>query len=115
MNGQRYARTAAVHARIRPDPITGSIAPDIAISCNYATKYGQIGFSAAGTSDAEVCYAYAREGHPNARQLEEKLTALEGGEGAAVFASGITAITGLLFHLLSPGEHFNANAAGRVS
>jgi cystathionine beta-lyase/cystathionine gamma-synthase len=98
-------RTAAVHSGIRPDPITGSIAPDIVVSSNYATKYGQIGFSAAGTNDEDVSYAYAREGHPNARQLEDKLMALEASEDAAVFATGIAAITGLLFQLLSPGDH----------
>src|SRR5437763_1689021 len=98
-------RTAAVHAGIRPDPITGTIAPDIAVSSNYSAKYGQIGFSAASTSDEDVRYAYAREGHPNGQQLEDKLTALEAGGDAAVFATGIAAITGLLFQLLSPGDH----------
>jgi len=106
MDHRPYAlRTAAVHAGIRPDAMTGSIAPNISVSCNYASKYGQIGFSAFGTSDADVSYAYAREGHPNARQLQEKLTALEDGEAATVFSTGIAAITGLLFHTLSPGDH----------
>jgi canavanine-gamma-lyase len=52
-----------------------------------------------------VTYAYAREGHPNGRQLEQKLASLEGGEDAVVFASGIGAISGLMLHLLDPGDH----------
>ena len=97
--------TLAVHAGIRPHPATGAIAPDISMAVNYASRFGDIGFSAEGTVLDKVTYAYAREWHPNGRQLEEKLAALEGGEDAAVFASGIGAISGLFFYLLSPGDH----------
>src|SRR5262245_5208454 len=98
-------RTVVVHAGFAPNPITGTIAPDIAMSANYARKFGQIGFSALGTSEDEVKFAYAREGHPNARQLEIKIAAMELGDDAVVFSSGIAAITGLLLFLLSPGDH----------
>ncbi|HTN96394.1 MAG TPA: PLP-dependent aspartate aminotransferase family protein [Nordella sp.] len=97
--------TLAVHAGVRPHPVTGAIAPDISMAANYASRFGDIGFSAEGTQLDKVTYAYAREGHPNGRQLEEKLSALEGGEDAVVFASGIAAISGLLLHLLDPGDH----------
>lgn len=97
--------TLAVHAGIRPHPVTGAIAPDISMAANYASRFGEIGFSAEGTVLDKVTYAYAREWHPNGRQLEEKLAALDGGEDAAVFASGLGAISGLFFHLLNPGDH----------
>lgn len=97
--------TLAVHAGVRPHPVTGAIAPDISMAANYASRFGDIGFSAEGTQLDKVTYAYAREGHPNGRQLEEKLSALEGGEDAVVFASGIAAISGLMLHLLDPGDH----------
>ncbi|MGE0237086.1 MAG: PLP-dependent aspartate aminotransferase family protein [Parvibaculaceae bacterium] len=97
--------TLAVHAAVRPHPVTGAIAPDISMAANYAGRFGEIGFSAEGTDLDKVSFAYAREWHPNGRQLEEKLAALEGGEDAVVFASGVGAISGLLLHLLDPGDH----------
>jgi methionine-gamma-lyase len=97
--------TLAVHAGITPHPVTGAIAPDISMAANYASRFGEIGFSAEGTQLDKVSFAYAREWHPNGRQLEEKLSSLEGGEDAVVFASGIGAISGLFLHLLDPGDH----------
>ena len=98
-------RTRAVHAGTPPDPITGAIGPAISTSVTFASRYGEIGFSAAGTVEDKVPFAYAREGHPTAQQLERRLAALENGGGAAVFASGIAAISGLLLYLLGPGDH----------
>lgn len=97
--------TRAVHAGISPNPITGAIAPDISVAANYACKWGEIGFSAEGTDESRITFAYQREGHPNGQQLERKLASLEGGEEAVVFASGLGAISGLLLHLLAPGDH----------
>ena len=97
--------TLAVHAGVTPQPVTGAIAPDISMAANYASRFGEIGFSAEGTKLDKVSFAYAREWHPNGRQLEEKLASLEGGEDAVVFASGIGAISGLFLHLLDPGDH----------
>jgi cystathionine beta-lyase/cystathionine gamma-synthase len=48
-------------------------------SVTFAAEYGTIGFSAAGTDERVVPFAYAREGHPTAAQLEERLTLLDGG------------------------------------
>jgi canavanine-gamma-lyase len=98
-------RTRAVHAGIAPDPVTGAVGPNIATSTNFAATFGEIGFSALGTVEEAVPYAYAREGHPNAEQLETKLAALDGAEAALVFSTGIAAITGLLLHKLAPGDH----------
>lgn len=97
--------TRAVHAGATPNPITGAIAPDISVSANYACRWGELGFSAEGTDESSIEFAYQREAHPNGRQLERRLASLEGGEDALVFASGIAAISGLLLHLLSPGDH----------
>jgi canavanine-gamma-lyase len=98
-------RTQAVHAGIVPDPITGAIGPNIATSTNFAAEFGEVGFSALGTVEDAVPYAYAREGHPNAAQLEAKLATLDGAEDALVFSTGIAAVTGLLLHKLAPGDH----------
>lgn len=41
----------------------------------------------------------------NQQALETKLAALEGGEAAAVFATGVAALHGMFFTLLKSGDH----------
>ncbi|MDQ2655313.1 MAG: aminotransferase class I/II-fold pyridoxal phosphate-dependent enzyme [Chloroflexota bacterium] len=96
-------RTQAVHGGVVPDPVTGAIAPVISPAVNFAAKFGEIGLSAAG-SDTDA-FVYSREGHPNGRQLEQRLALLEGGEEALVFASGMAAIAALCLQLLDAGDH----------
>jgi cystathionine gamma-synthase len=49
-------------------------------------------------------FSYSRDDNPNRRTLEHALAALEGGTGAAAFASGSAAAT-TLFQALRPGDH----------
>jgi cystathionine gamma-synthase len=48
---------------------------------------------------------YGRYGNPTVAAVEGKLAALEGGERAVLFASGMNAITTMLLALLSSGDH----------
>ena len=50
-------------------------------------------------------FNYPRSRHPNARSLEERLAGMEGGEDCVVSASGVAAISGAFFTLLSAGDH----------
>jgi cystathionine beta-lyase/cystathionine gamma-synthase len=50
-------------------------------------------------------FIYARDGHPNAAQLAEKLSRLEGGEAALVCASGMGAIAAVFLTLLNQADH----------
>lgn len=50
-------------------------------------------------------FNYPRSRHPNARYLEERLAGMEEGEDCVVFASGVAAIAGAFFSLLSAGDH----------
>ncbi len=50
-------------------------------------------------------FNYPRSRHPNGRYLEERLAGMEGGEDCVVFASGVAAIGGAFFSLLSAGDH----------
>lgn len=50
-------------------------------------------------------FHYPRTNHPNARYLEERVASMEGGEDCLVTASGVSAIAGSFFHLLSSGDH----------
>jgi cystathionine gamma-synthase len=47
---------------------------------------------------------YARYGNPSEKVLERKLAALEGGEAALVFSSGMAAVAGLLLAKLEAGD-----------
>jgi cystathionine gamma-synthase len=48
---------------------------------------------------------YGRYGNPTQRAAERKIAALEGGEAALLFASGMNAVTTTLLTLLSSGDH----------
>ena len=48
---------------------------------------------------------YGRYGNPTVRAAEQKLAALEGAEDAALFSSGMAAVTTALFELLKTGDH----------
>ena len=50
-------------------------------------------------------YTYAREGHPNATLLAEKIDWLEGGAGGTVTGSGMAAVSALFLGLLRSGDH----------
>jgi O-acetylhomoserine (thiol)-lyase len=50
-------------------------------------------------------YVYSRQGNPTGAALESKLTLLEGGRAAAVFSTGMAAISALFMALLKSGDH----------
>ena len=49
-------------------------------------------------------YVYTRGNNPTLRLFENKMADLEGGKGAVAFASGMAAISSVLFSLLKPKE-----------
>ena len=96
-------RTRAVHAGEFPDPFTRASAPNIVMSTTF-TVDANTGFSVEGLEE-DAPWIYTRWGNPGVAQLEEKLAALEEAEAALAFASGMSAITALLFALLKAGDH----------
>lgn len=76
----------------------------LVLSTTFRAQPDGVGFSAEDLGD-ESPYFYARWSTPTVRTLERRLAELEGGEDALCFASGMAAITGLLLHLLGPGDH----------
>jgi cystathionine beta-lyase/cystathionine gamma-synthase len=50
-------------------------------------------------------FSYARDSHPNAVQLAQKMAALEGAEAGLVCASGMAAIASTLLALLNQDDH----------
>ncbi len=82
-----HPETLAVHIGNEVDPATGAVAPPIHLATTF--RHSASGERVAG-------YEYQREGNPTNDRLREALTALEGGEDALVFASGMAAMTTLL-------------------
>jgi len=95
--------TAAIHAGEEPDPFTGASAPNIVMSTTFVAD-ANAGFSVEGLEE-DAAWIYTRWGNPTIHQLELKLAALEQGESAIAFASGMAAITALLLHTLRAGDH----------
>jgi cystathionine gamma-synthase len=87
--------TIAVHAGGSPDPATGSVAPPIHLSTTF--EHGPAGEQLHG-------FMYIREGNPADARLEPALAAIEGGEAALVFSSGMAAGAAYL-QTLPPGAH----------
>jgi methionine-gamma-lyase len=54
-------------------------------------------------------YVYTRGNNPTLRLFENKMTALEEGNGAVAFASGMAAISSVLFSLLRAGDNVIVN------
>ncbi|GGJ97881.1 cystathionine gamma-synthase [Pilimelia anulata] len=86
--------TRAVRAGIDTDPTYGAVVPPMVLSSN---------FSFAGFDDKRT-YDYTRSGNPTRDLLADALSALEGGAGGVITATGMGAITTVLHALLSPGD-----------
>lgn len=88
--------TRAVHAGQTPDPTTGSVIPPL---------YQTTTFAQDGIGKLRNGYEYGRGTNPTRDALGEQLAALEGGDFAFSFASGLAAEDALIRALLVPGDH----------
>ncbi|MGH6874755.1 MAG: trans-sulfuration enzyme family protein, partial [Aestuariivirgaceae bacterium] len=102
-NRNQGIRTVAVHAGEGIDPVTRASSPNLVMSATFAPD-AVTGFSARNRMGYEG-FTYARVSNPTVRQLEEKLAALEGGEKALAFGSGMAASHALIAGRLSKGDH----------
>jgi len=100
----------AIHAGEEPDPETGALTPPIHLSAAFRLPgFGLKLFDALNMESQRPPYAYVRWGHPTARVLEEKVAALERAEAGLALASGMAAISAILFTFLSSGDHLVAS------
>ena len=76
--------TLAVHAGYHVDPTTGAVAAPVNLSMT---------FERAVDGSYPGGFVYSRLNNPNREALERCAAALEGGAGAAAFASGSAAAT----------------------
>ncbi len=95
--------TLCVHLGTHPDPITGALSTPIYQTSTFAFRNADEG--ARRFKGEEEGYIYTRLGNPNHTAVEEKISGLEGGEAAAVTASGMGAIASVMWTALSSGDH----------
>ncbi len=89
----RFA-TKAIHVGQSPDPSTGATVPPIHVTSTYTQE-------APGKHRG---FEYSRTDNPTRRRYEECLAALESGEAAAAFASGLAASAAIISSHLRPGD-----------
>ncbi len=86
--------TQAVHVGQDPDPLTGATIPPIHLTSTYTQE-------APGKHKG---YEYSRSGNPTRDALQECLAAIESGQAAASFGSGLSATSTLFQAVLQPGD-----------
>ncbi|MBZ5562227.1 MAG: PLP-dependent aspartate aminotransferase family protein [Acidobacteriia bacterium] len=101
-NGYQFA-TLAVHAGEAPCRMTGALDTPIYQSTTFASANSDE--MAAVYGEEKPGYMYTRYGNPTIHALEEKLAALEGGEAALAFSSGMAAISSAILGYVKGGDH----------
>jgi len=96
MEEPRY-NTKIVHAGVNPDPITGAILTPIYQSTTYIQDSIE--------QYLDKGYSYARTNNPTVSVLENKIAELEGGYGAACFATGMAATISVVSGMMNAGDH----------
>ncbi|MBM3393820.1 MAG: cystathionine gamma-synthase family protein [Betaproteobacteria bacterium] len=106
------AETLMLHYGYDPFLSEGSVKPPVFLTSTFAFRSAEDGrdfFDYAtgrrtppGGADAGL--VYSRFNHPNLQIVEERLAMLEGGESAAVFASGMAAISAVVLGHARPGS-----------
>jgi len=86
--------TKVIHAGVEPDPLTGAVMTPIYASSTFAQ-------SAPGVHKG---YEYSRTDNPTRAALQAQLAALENGDKALCFASGL-ASTDAVLNLFQAGDH----------
>ena len=94
--------TKSIHKGQKPEKLYGSVSLPIYLSSTF--KQEEFG---------EYIYYYSRAGNPTRTSLEENISALEEGNGAVAFSSGMAAISSII-HLLSSNDEviFTRNVYG---
>lgn len=100
--GHEYGfATRAIHTGNDVDGETGALRRPITMANSYELPYDPslTSWSTPGSN------LYTRNGGSNQGYLQEKLASLENGEDCVVLASGVAAVSAMLFALLKSGDH----------
>ncbi|MFN8373510.1 MAG: aminotransferase class I/II-fold pyridoxal phosphate-dependent enzyme [Anaerolineae bacterium] len=100
--------TRAVHSGAQRNKAFNSLNTPIVQTATYTFRDTQdlIDFMERKTwGDGDEREEYGRYGNPTVSAVEHRLAALEGGEDAVLYASGMSAVTSLLLSVLPSGSH----------
>jgi O-acetylhomoserine (thiol)-lyase len=95
--------TQQIHAGQTPDPTTGSRALPIYQTTAYEFRDTEHAANLFGI--AESGYVYTRINNPTQDAVEKRMAALEGGVGALLVASGMTATAFAIMNVAEAGDH----------
>lgn len=96
--------TLCVHGSGGADPATGALSLPIYQSSTFKFKSARHGAQLfLGEKEG---YVYTRLGNPTQAAFEREMAFLEGGEAALAFASGMGAISSVIFSLCESGDNF---------
>jgi methionine-gamma-lyase len=94
--------TRAIHLGYDPATEKGALTPPIFMTSTYAFESAEAGGDM--FRGERPGYIYGRTRNPTQSLLEERMASLEGGEAGLALASGIGAISSLVWTLVSAGE-----------
>lgn len=94
--------TRAIHAGYEPMDEQGALTPPLHLTSTFAFETAEAGGELfAGVREGHI---YSRISNPTTALLEQRIAALEGAEAGLAAASGMGAITAVLWTFLSPGD-----------
>jgi methionine-gamma-lyase len=102
--------TLAVHAGDNHDEHYGALSVPIFPASVYAFPDAEE--ASAIHNEEKPGYYYGRLGNPTQRTLENAMCELEAGEASLALASGMAAISAVVFSLVRTGDHIVAPASG---
>jgi cystathionine gamma-synthase len=106
---QQGSSTRAVHGGVKRHKAHHALNTPIVQTATYTFRSTQdlINYMESKTwgDGVEDREEYGRYGNPTVAAVERKLAALDGGEDAVLFASGMSAVTSLLLAVLPAGAH----------
>lgn len=94
--------TRAIHHGYDPKQADGALTPPLHLTSTFAFETAEQGGARfAGEAPGHI---YSRISNPTTDLLEQRMAALEGGEAALAMASGMGAITSVLWSILQAGD-----------
>lgn len=99
--GSSFA-TRAIHHAYDPMEHEGALTPPLHLTSTYA--FDSVEQGAAAFAGENTAHVYSRISNPTLDLLERRMASLEGAEMGLALASGMGAITSVLWTFLSPGD-----------
>lgn len=99
--------TRAIHSGYVPEQAGGALTPPVHLTSTFA--FDTVEDAAAAFAGEREAHVYSRISNPTLDLLERRVADLEGAEAGIAFASGMGAITSVLWSLLRPGDEILAD------